>query len=244
MSPSEQTEYEPVFFDIECSGFNPLAKSSISSAKRDADTYVVCIGTMDNWRTASGLDDVEMDIRCFHQIEGEYKLLDVLNSQMVNVVSGIEGWYTDVEHKGDGDIVYPQRSGLDTEAILVTYNGRTFDHGYLGARFARYRLDPFPFGYRRLRLDCIKAFLKERGHYISQDDIAEELGVKADDQITGKDVPKAWERGDKEKVITHCRTDVLDLMSIFFKKKRLMMNHFYDHYDMDREAVFAEEGSI
>lgn len=240
------TKYEPVFFDIETTGLNPMAQDWWYNTDYAAQVVCVGVGTLKNWR--GNPEDAEMDVRVLGG-RSEYPLLKRLKNYMSAEISAIEGW-----EDGEFRDIAPKMGDWDTEAFLVGWNSRGFDFPYLGARFARLRLDGWPFIHERKRLDMMKTdgiFLPEDARsdgkpgvksYPSQDEYAEYLGIElGEDSIDGSDVPKKFHDGRLDLVKRHCYTDIEDMMEIFLKKRDVCMQGLYDHYDIMQDAVFTEE---
>ena len=220
---SDSKRYEPVFFDIETTGFNPMAQQWWDSADYGARVTAIGIGTLDNWRTNSDIEDAEIDMTVLTD-SSEYRLLEVARDRVESIID-------DVEQDG-------------VEAFMAGHNSRKFDHPYLGARYARLRMHPGPFGAARKRLDTMRALGKhfgEVGRYPKEDDVLEELGIESDDPYDGSDMPDAFGNGEWDKIQTHVEHDVREMMELWLKVKDYCMLEFYDHYDIEKDPSFPDE---
>jgi len=216
-------KYEPVFFDIETTGLNPMAQGWWDNVEHGAQVTAIGIGWMDDWREGQSIEDVTFNQEVYSD-DSEYRLLD-------NVADTMEAR---CDYMADDD----------TEPVLVTFNGRQYDHPYLGARFARLRLDGSVFNHRFKRLDMMRALgvrLEGVGRYPSEDDCLEVLGLGSDDPHDGSDMPGYFGDGDWKKIREHVRHDVLEMMKLFVETKAMCMEEFYNHYDVDKDANFVEE---
>jgi len=215
------TQYEPVFFDLETTGLNPMAQSWWDS-EPEARITAIGVGVMKGWREASDWDGVETQVECFMD-DSEYELLRYAPKRTWEMVKELHG--------------------EDVEPILVGYNSRQFDHPYYGARAARLRLDgtPFASGWKRLDIQRVAGRDNSIGKkYPKEDEYAETLGIEVTDQFTGADMPKAWEKGEKWKIEEHVTLDVEDLMKVFYARRELSMDTFFDHYGINAEASYAD----
>lgn len=206
--------YEPVFFDIETTGLNPMAKSGWNGADYDAHVTAVGVGRLKNWRSDRYGCEKVIEVFCE---TNEYYLLKTVREHMAKLETSIEG-----------DVTGPDNHpSTPTEMFLVGYNSRSFDHPYICARFSRFRQNPFPFGYRKKRLDMSRLF----GGYISQDDAAAKCGVEVVDDSDGSDMPQLFEEGDLEAIEYHCKEDIRVMMEMFMEKREEAMDHLFGHYD-------------
>jgi uncharacterized protein YprB with RNaseH-like and TPR domain len=215
------TEYDPVFFDIETTGFNPMAQQWHNSYQYDARVTAVGVGTVKGWREAEGHEDCEYDVDVYWD-ESEYRLLQVLPDRLDNKIAMI---------RGEG-----------YEPFLVSFNGRQFDHPYLGARFSRLRLDGGAFTHGLKRLDMMRALGKrwgDIGRYPSEDDCLEEMGIASDDPYDGSDMPDMFGNGNWDAISEHARHDIEEMMRLFVETRTECMGEFYDHYDVDSEPNFV-----
>lgn len=215
--------YEPVFFDIETTGLNPMAQEWWDNTELGAQVTAIGIGWIENWREGQSIDDVNFHQEVYSN-KSEYRLLETIADKM------------------EARCEYMESS--DKEPILVTFNGRQFDHPYLGARFARLRLDGSVFNSRYKRLDMMRALgtrLEGVGRFPSEDDCLEELGLGSDDPHDGSDMPGYFADGDLKSIREHVRHDVLEMLKLFVETKQHCMEEFYNHYDVDKDANFVEE---
>lgn len=214
------TRYQPVFFDIETTGLNPMAQHWWDSVQHGARVICVGIGTLTDWR--GNLEDSEPHVTVFSD-EQEYVLLE-----------NLQEWTYDFLDEYHPDI--------DNEFFFVGWNSRTFDHPYIGARYSRLRLNGYPFTHGWKRLDLFRVIRKKTGKYWKQDDYIEELsGERAEDDVTGAEIPELFEKNRLDKIRKHCNADVYDLIDIFRYDRTSAMRELYDHYDIDKEVVFVEE---
>lgn len=216
--------YQPVIIDIETTGFNPMAQEGFMGEDYDAQVYAVGLSTIPNWREVSDLDDLEILTKAVTD-NNEYHLLDRLPNR-VEVFA--EGSYSE-----------------DDDFFFVGHNCRQFDFPYLGARFARKRLNGELINSQWKRLDTMRVAGKDDGidgWYVSEDDYAEYLGIEDDDPYTGADMPDAFRDGQWDKINTHVLSDVEVNAKIFFERRELCMAEFDGHYDdVDINPVFVEE---
>jgi len=175
-------------------------------------------------READEWDDVDCTVRTVYD-SSEYALLEELQD--------VFGELMDIAADGEDS----------DEGFLVGFNSRSFDHTYLGARFARKRLDGWPLTYGAKRLDMQRVCNGERqfGSYPSQDDVAKELGLDVPDEYDGSDMPELIEDGLYEEVASHAQADVEELCQIFFELREEGMEEFYDHYDIEKDANYVRE---
>lgn len=225
--------YEPILFDIETTGLNPLAQSWSNKHEHDGQVLSVGIGTIRNWR--GNRENVEIDVRTITN-ENEYALLEDVRDYVESLVLELESYEGEMQFSPHKDV-----GARTSEVFLVGYNSRQFDHQYLCSRLARKRLDPFPFAYRRKRLDMFRVANQVYGNYIGQDDFYNELGYESDDPHDGGDMPDFWRDREMDKIEEHCRHDVFELCQIFLECRREAMEEFFDHYDVDREIAFGTE---
>jgi len=214
--------HAPIFFDIETTGLNPMAQHFWSNTDYAAQVTAVGIGQADEWRAGQSYEDATYDVEVYVN-SAEYPLLQQIQSVMEAKVEYI---------RDGGGVPY-----------LVSFNGRQFDHPYLGARFARLRLDGGVFNHDTQRLDMMRALGKhwdDVGRYPSEDDCLEELGIDSDDPYDGSDMPDAFANDNHEAIITHVREDVKEMMKLFVAKKEECVQEYYDHYNIEADASFPE----
>lgn len=221
--------YEPVFIDIETTGLHPMAEEWHDNQNYDAQVYVVAFAFTPNWRDAEGLHDLEI-VKGFVKDEDEYNLLNRLPERL--------------------DVLTYDAYGKNAEPFFVGHNIRKFDFPYLGARFARYRLDGHPFTHGWKRLDTMKVARRDdrtgddrSSYYTSEDDYADILGVEDNDPYDGSDMPGAFDNGQWDKIMTHVMSDVEVNAKIFFRAKDVCIEEFVDHYD-DVDMVFESTEEV
>lgn len=216
-------KYEPVFFDIETTGLNPMAQEWWDNETHGARVTAIGIGTVDGWRDTTDPEDCDIDVKVLTD-ESEYRLLNVARERLKEVEAEI------FDNGG--------------EAFLVGHNSRQFDHPYLGARYARLRLDGRAWNDILKRLDTMRALGKnwnEVGRFPKEDDVLDVLGIESDDPYTGADMPNAYAERNWDAIKTHVRHDVNDMAKLFVVLSEPCMEEFYDHYDIDKDASFTEE---
>lgn len=217
------TQYYPVFFDIETTGLNPMAQHWWDSVSQAAQVTCVTVGTVNDWQTAGSHEDCHYELETFCT-ESEYELLSDLRDYMERLEEEIEA--------------------LGYVPLLVTFNGRNFDHPYLGARYARLRLNGEWFSHKWMRLDMMRALGKSDfigSRYPSEDDCLEVAGIPTDDEFDGSDMPGFFEDGQLAKIRSHAEADVEEMMRLFVETRNICMAEFFDHYDIERDANYREE---
>lgn len=201
--------YWPIFWDIETTGLNPLAQEFWSETQA-AQVTAVGLGTIRNWDEGPEPSQADYQVECVFD-EDEYRLLDNLADRA-----------TALDYRG--------------EPFLVGYNSRQFDHPYIGARYSRFRLDGGPFVHGWKRLDMMRVAGSDPAtpkRYPKEGEYASALGVEVEDPYDGSDMPGAFKNGEWDKIITHVEADVEESMRMFVKRKGRMMEHFFDHYDIE-----------
>lgn len=215
--------YEPIFFDIETTGLNPMAQQWWDSEQFGAQVTAVGFGTIDDWRGSSGHDDAEYTVD-IHYDSSEYRLLQVVHERLADKAKRIL-------EAGD-------------KPFLVSFNGRKFDHPYLGARYARLRLDGKLFNQTLKRLDMMRALGKHYDgctRYPSEDDCLEAVGIESEDKYDGSDMPQAFADKNWGIIRDHVESDVEEMMRLFVELQEECLTEFYDHYDIDSDPNSAEE---
>lgn len=226
------TQYEPLVFDIETTGLNPMAEHWWQGSMA---AQVTCIGlaSIRGWRDSDDVEECEVDIKVLSS-KSEYGLLMDAREVAVEMID-------EIEDAPDSDI----------EAFLVGFNSRQFDHTYMGARFSRLsgvRDGPYadaggyPFTHGVKRLDMMRVAGKHRelAQHPNQDDYADFLGVAVEDEHDGSDMPGYFEDGELDKIREHCERDVRELAHCFIVDREEAMEQLYDHYDLDKDANFVD----
>ena len=209
-------DYIPIFWDIETTGLNPMAQNWWDDAKQ-AQVTAVGLGTIKNWDEAPTRESAEIQVSVIYN-EDEYSLLSNLGERL----RGME---------------------YDKEPFLVGYNSRKFDHVYLPARCGRLRLNPEPFASEWKRLDMMRVAGKDdriAKRYPKEGEYADALGVDVPDQYDGSDMPEAFENGEWDKIVSHVEADVEESILMFLEAQDLMMDEFYDHYDIQSDGAIVE----
>lgn len=211
-------EFEPIFWDIETTGLNPMHErwQARSFYHVDYPSAVTAIGYgyMGGWEDAETLDDCEgwkVDVVCANN---EYETLQEGTSELETIVD-------------DNSRIHSRRS------FMVGYNSREFDHPYAGARYARKRLENEKLNHGLKRLDMKRVARSDDDvddRYPSQDEWAEALGIPVEDETDGSDMPKMWDEGRYDDIMYHCKEDIKVLMEIFLQKKEEAYAEVYDHY--------------
>jgi len=207
----------PVFWDIETTGLNPLARHFWSNSMQ-AQVTAVGLGTIRNWDKGPNAEQADLQIDVVWD-SSEYRLLQCLEDRVRSL-------------------------DFDGEPFLVGYNSRNFDHPYLGARYARLRQNGEPFNSEWKRLDMMRVAKVDdtiASKYPKEGEYAEALGVDVPDDYTGADMPDAFKNKEWDKIKSHVEADVKESMLMFCKRKGLMMETFYDHYDIDAEGPPVQE---
>ena len=103
---------------------------------------------------------------------------------------------------------------LHTPPTLIGHNITGFDIDFIQKRMFALRLGQlFSYGSRPWNVACVDTMLMFSGltkGYISLPSLCLSLGVeKPLDEIDGSQVAEAWANGERDKVIDHCRSDVI-----------------------------------
>lgn len=211
--------YEPIFWDIETTGLNPMAQHWWDNEMK-AQVICIVMGRIDNWRHAESFDEAKFETKVLWDGD-EYRLLEVFHERLVEMTNEV------------------MMEDSEMEPFLVGWNSRQFDHPYIGARFARKRLDGSLVNHNLKRLDMMRALGNDEvlsTGYPKQDEYAKELGIDVDDEITGADMADAFKVDDWDKISRHGESDVIEMMKVFVEKKEACMEEFYNHYsDIDGE---------
>lgn len=210
-------DYEPVFWDIETTGLNPMAQRWWDNAMA-AQVTAVGIGVIENWEDDPSAEEAEYDVSVACG-DDEYKLLQKLGREM-----------RDME--------------FELEPFLVGYNSRQYDHPYIGARFSRKRLDGEPFTSDWKRLDMQRVAGKDHKidkRYPKEDEYAVALGVEIEDEYDGSDMPQMFKDGNWDAIRSHATKDVEKSILMFLKRQELMMDTFYDHYGIEADGSSVPE---
>lgn len=197
------TDIEPIFWDLETTGLNPM------------DDRIVCVG----------IGHFEGDERSVEVIQGssEYHMFQRVRDHCSDIIKNIE-----LADDPTGMRTVEEEGG---EAFIVSCYGRGFDHPFYAARCTGiYRQSPFPFGYRKKRLDISRV----DGFSGSQDDmlLARGIDVGPDDEITGRDVPNLYDDGQIDTIVNHCESDIHELMALYEYEEEKMLEEVRDHYDL------------
>lgn len=215
------TEFEPLFFDIEATGVNPIAKSWAGS-RLDAQVLCVGFGRIMGWREG---EEYSYDVDTIYGAS-EYELLRKVKQRFSIMAKAI---------RQEGKTPVP-----------VMFNGKQYDYPYLGARYLRYNQRPPTILMDHKRLDLMYAIKEFKGDFKnpSQGDIAKEHGVLVEDEFDGSDIPRLFEEDRWEDIESHARCDVEELIKIFKVYRDVAFQHFYDHYDIAGEPTFGENKEL
>lgn len=207
----------PIFWDIETTGLNPMIEPWSNWGKASQVT-AVGLGVIENYHDNPSPEEAELNIKALYD-EDEYRLLSLVPDRAEEMV-------------GDG------------EPIIVGYNSRQYDHPYSGARWARKRLSGEPINTEWRRLDMMRVAKVDPRipkSYPKEGEYADALDVNVPDPYDGSDMPEAFENREWKAIETHVRADVRESMLMFLERKDLMMDTFYDHYDIDAQGGPVEE---
>lgn len=216
-------DIQPLFFDVESTGLNPLAQEWHNGVSQDAQVTAVAVARMFNWREVEERSDLEIGTQVILEPD-EYPLLEACRDRL----------RAKVDHVLDAG----------EEPVMVGYNNRVFDHPYLGARFARKRIDGSLWNHKLRRIDMMRVCGKSDRtpkYYNKEDDVVEMLGIETDDTLTGADMPEAFEAGDFDAIHEHVESDTVTLAKLFYEFREEALGEFYDHYDIDRDVDFSDE---
>jgi len=219
-------QYEPIVWDIETTGLNPMVQDWMDGVMYDARVTAVGIGRVHGWREATEIEEAEVEVKSLWD-QSEYRLLEVANERMTEIVE-------EMEEAGK-------------TPFLVGYNSRQFDHQYIGARYGRYRLEGSHINHGLKRLDLQRVVNKHYDHsrYMpSQDEVAEVYGVEVPDEYDGKDMPEAYANGEWAKIQAHVEGDIEVLGKLFVAMRNGSMNEFYQHYNVGSDFMKADPGDI
>lgn len=212
-----QMDYTPIFWDIETTGLNPMAQSWWDD-EQAAQVIAVGLGTIGNMDESPSKEDADVQVTSIVG-DNEYEILQQVTQRV-------------------------RAMDYDKEPFLVGYNSRKFDHVYFPARCGRLRLDPEPFCSEWKRLDMMRAAAKDdriAKRYPKEGEYADALGVSVPDPFDGSDMPEAFQKENFEAIQTHVEADVRESVLMFLEARDLMMDTFYDHYDIDNDGAFIEE---
>lgn len=218
-------KYEPILWDIETTGLNPMAQHWWNG-QLAAQVTAIGLVKLDGWRDAEGLDDYDKEIKVLWDGD-EYRLLNVFKDRLEDIVHGI------------------RESGK--EPFIVGWNSRNFDHPYIAARYGRKRLENQYINHSLKRLDMMRPLgddeVIEKRHP-KQDEYAEALGFEVYDELDGSDMPKAFEREQWDKIDQHVRADVDVMADIFVERAEACYEELYNHYDdiEGEHPKFIQEG--
>jgi len=212
--------YYPIFWDIETTGLNPMIEPW-SNWGDASQVTAVGLGVVENWHDSPETEDAEITVKALYDSD-EYRLLKLVRERVLDMV-------------GEG------------EPILVGYNSRQYDHPYFTARCGRKRLNPQPFASEWKRLDMMRVAKEDdmiAKAYPKEDEYMEALGVTVDDPYDGSQMPKFFENREWDKIETHVKGDVRGSVEMFLKRRDLMMDVFFDHYDINASGSPTPEVSF
>lgn len=203
-------KYEPIFWDIETTGLNPMAKD-YWDGEVGAQVTCVVLGTIDGWRRAGKYCDAEYNTKVLWDRD-ESRLLKVVRERLSEII---------------GKAV---SSDYNINPFLVGWNSKGFDHPYIAARYAAKGIGNSKVNHLLKRLDMMQALGDDdvMGKlYPGQDEYAKSLDIPVDDSVTGADMVSAFKVGDWDTIAEHGRTDVVEMMKVFVERKKDLMDYFY-----------------
>ena len=135
------------------------------------------------------------------------------------------------------------------DACIVGYNIAGFDIPFLTARalfngFKDYQVTALRQRYRIDLMHVVTRYLLTNNRHVKLADIAAFLGISVDDEITGKDIPELYERGEFEKIANHCRSDLEVITALFVKLKDLCIHNLQRRYNLDCEVLLEGVESL
>lgn len=214
---------EPIFYDIETTGLNPMIEPWYNQPT--SEVTAIAVGHFPDWQ--EGGDMIRIDTYLNTGGE-EYELIeDVLN------------WFES------------RYSFTDERMFRVGWNIKQFDDPYLCARCGRLNQDPSPL-IKWDRLDMMRPleipqwWWEENKHdgknrkYPKQDDYARFLNIEFKEGLDGSQMPEAFKEGEYEKIKDHVVDDMQVMMHIFQKEQDKLLKHFTDHYGMDKADVWID----
>ena len=237
-------KYIPVIWDIETTGLNPMAEHWWSNTMQ-AQVIAIGFATIPNWDEVSDPDDAEINVYTYYDRD-EYELLDIVPER---IHEKVRQDCLDRPFELYHDVVgteFLSRTGQNPEPFLVGFNSRSFDHTYIGARFARKRLKGWPLthGWKRLDMQRVAGHHGDLRNHPSQDDYAEYHDVDVPDEHDGSNMPEYFSQNNWTGIREHAESDVEELAKLFMRDRESAMEEFYRHYDIDAEPNFAEEADI
>lgn len=212
--------YFPIFWDIETTGLNPMIEPW-SNMGRTSQVTAIGFGCIDNWHEAPDRQSADITVKCLYDSD-EYRLLSNFQDRLTDLV-------------GEG------------EPIIIGYNSRVYDHPYYNARCGRLRLDPEPLASQWKRLDMMRVAGSDPAvpkTYPKEGEYADALGIEVEDPYDGSDMPEAFANKNWDKIKTHVLADVKESILMFLERKDRMMDHFYDHYDINASGAPVPEVEV
>ena len=204
---------EPVFIDIETTGFNPMLEPWYNDTA--SEVTAVAVGHFPGWE--DGDRGAEIDV-LLNKGDMEYELLQNVRKKF-------------------GELRDQGLSGL----FRVGWNIKTFDDPYLAARCGRLNQDPANI-LKWKRLDMMRA-LKipkmwwDRNYHEGknpsipkQDDFARYMNIEFNDELDGSMMPGLYEDGEYDKIQVHVRDDMEVMMEIFKGNETKLPKFFVGHY--------------
>lgn len=232
------TEYDPLFWDIETTGFDPMEPPAWENGVPNVMLAIAFGRFEEGWRDAIELNEVgvEVEVAVVDGVSGKDNRWDIFGAEhyLIDDVFGLDGMLMQME----GEI-----EDMGRDVFLTGWNTRNFDHSYAAARCARHRLDPTPIVNELKRLDMMRPAATDYGnsHAVSEDDYLEFVGIDSDDEYDGSDMFDEFQAGRLSSIESHAYHDVVEMMDLFFAKRELMYGHFYEHYDeLGEPPMFGE----
>jgi len=235
---NQDIQYDPLFWDIETTSFDPMEPPAWENGTPNVILAVSMGKFGDGWREAQEMDQFEFDVETavVSGVSGKDNRWDIFGAEH----------YLIKEVFGDGGIMMQMAGEIEDngrDVFLTGWNTRNFDHSFVGGRCARHRLSAKPTLHHYKRLDMMRPAAKDYGnsHAVSEDDYLEYLGIENDDEFDGGDMWDEFQAGRLENIKSHALSDVTQMMEVFFTKRSLFYDHFYDHYDgLGESPIFGE----
>jgi len=129
---------------------------------------------------------------------------------------------------------------LETQ-VLVGYNIHNFDLPFITTRAIKHGLT-VDAGYLRkmYRADLmtiVTRYLNTRNRNLSLKTIAEFLGIRVNDAISGSDIPVLWEKGDFDAIAQHCLSDIYLTQQLLKRLKYLVEHNIERRYEIESVSL-------
>ncbi|RLI75261.1 hypothetical protein DRP05_15085 [Archaeoglobales archaeon] len=128
-------------------------------------------------------------------------------------------------------------------ACIIGYNVIGFDIPFITARalFNKHNVRTLSLLRQQYRIDLmhvVTRYLLTNNRHVKLNDITQFLGIEVNNQITGKDIPDLYEKGEFEKIEEHCFNDLENTYHLFMKLKDLCIHNLQRRYNLDCTVVF------